>query len=95
MLEVCVWNLKSLTKLKIDMAEPKPKYRKVQINYHPEHVLHKSGAEQFGGAWLSANMGVVDHCRTRVDISDPAVKELLTLAVMSVLLNLKRDGHLK
>lgn len=78
---------------------PKPKYRKVQITYHPEHdqfhKLHQSGAKQFGAAWLSANMGVVDHCRTRVDISDPAVRELLTLAVMRVLLNLKRDGHLK
>lgn len=57
-------------------------------------AIHKRGAEKYGAAWLSANMALAEHCQGRVDVSDPAVKELLSFAALRVLMRLDVDGHL-
>lgn len=58
-------------------------------------MLHAAGAEKFTGAWLSSNMAIAEHCQSRTDVSNPAIKELLSLAALRSLIRLKAEGFLK
>lgn len=58
-------------------------------------LLHSKGSQKFKGAWLAANMAIAEHCQSRVDISDPAAKELLSLAALRILMRLELEGYLK
>lgn len=87
--------------LSLEQKKPVPRImtRKVPIHYDYTRGqfedLHKSGAEKFRGAWLVSNQAVVEYCANRVDVSDPAIKELLSLAVLRVLFRLQACNYLK
>lgn len=72
--------------------------KKISITYDATmgqfEALHKAGSEKFGAAWLDANMAITEYCQSRVDISEPAVKELLSLAALRVLMRLQLHGYL-
>lgn len=66
------------------------KSKQVKVYYEGEEAfekIHAEGTTQFGMNWLMANTGVTeDILRTRrCSLSDPAVKELLSFVVLSVL----------
>ncbi len=58
-------------------------------------AMHKQGAERYGGAWLCANMATAEHARSRTDVSNPAMKGLLTLVTLRILMALEVGGWLK
>lgn len=70
--------------------------RTVEItSYGNFSSLHKQGAERYRGAWLCASMATAEHARSRTNVSDSAMKELLSLVTLRVLMALEVDGWLK
>jgi len=57
--------------------------------------LHEKGAKDFAGAWLSINMAIAEHARSRTDVSTPAMRELLALVALRSLMRLQADGWLR
>lgn len=73
--------------------------RKITVQYDDTgsefSLCHKTGADKFGGIWLCANRALVDNLRYKVEVSDPAVKELLSSAAYHMLVELEKVGWLR
>lgn len=74
-------------------------FRDVSVRYDATgelfEKLHSQGAAKFGAMWLDVNSSIVEHLGQFIDVSDPAVKQLLTAAAMRALVRLESTGAIK
>jgi hypothetical protein len=54
--------------------------------------IHIHGASQFRAAWLHANEAVAQHASSRTNVSDPAMRELLSFVTLRILMRLNVEG---